>query len=169
MKQTDLSILKDKQFIKLIEDFVFRNDHTLIDKIVKYKNKIPKDFKIYNKPLFRGMSLSSNDISNIETGKPFKLNNVSSWSHSEKIATAFVKDTKKSISNKNLNGIIFKKVFTPKYIILNIQLLFMFIDNMFMTDLLDIDESTLKMGLEEGEILIEKGITLNKNNIIRKL
>jgi len=165
-KLLEMAVFKDPKLIKAVEKFVFTNDQKYIGTISKFK--IPNNFKTCTVPLFRGMFLDNSIVDDLKGGGSLTISNYTSWTIHEKMAMAFVKDSKKRVGGKASGvGIVCKKKIPDSKVVLNIQSLFMFLENMGMLDQFGIDPLTAEMGVEEGEVLCDKGLVLTKRDIHR--
>lgn len=158
---------KDKeQFVKLLDDWIFKNTQESINRMSKYVQKLPTYFKNYNSPLYRGMAVDGSFLELAKSTKGVTFNTHTSWSKNEDVAKRFVKDPSKSIAKngKDRVNILIKKNISSSYIILDIHNLVMFLGP---TDLENygMDEGSIKDAIEEQEVLIKKGIKITMKDI----
>jgi hypothetical protein len=163
----NMNVIRDPKFVKAVEQFVFTNDRKYIAEIAKFK--IPANFRSCTSPLFRGMVLSDDIMSSLKDGGSFKINNYSSWSSSEDMAIRFTTDPKKRLKKKKGVRLVCKKKISDSKIILNIQAMFLLLSGMSMLDDLGVDELTAEMGIEEAEVLCDKGIVLKHKDILKMI
>lgn len=164
-----MSNIASEKFVKLIENWVFKNDKKFAEEIKMLKGQIPATLR-KGAFLYRGMTLSEDMIEAIKNGyDKFKMDGITSWTHNEKVAERFVKDTTKSVSKDKLfgKGIIFKKRITDTQIILDVYNYLVMMDMMGILSQYDFDELTKEDGLDEFEVLVDKGITLKKADIFK--
>lgn len=152
------NVVFDKNFVKSVENFVFKNEKKYSAEIAKQKANIPAMFRTGG-VFYRGMVLQD-----VET---LTLSDISSWTTDLKMATRFATDASKRVKDTPGQAYIFKKNIPANKVILNIANYVGFLNNSFALDQFNFDESTLEMALEEAEVLVEKGIKLVKSDIYK--
>lgn len=163
------NIILQKDFLKNVENYIFKNDKKYAKALASKKSSIPANFR-KQQYLYRGMILDDSIIESIKGGTPLKLGEITSWTTDQRVAERFVKDASKIVRNKsNGRGVIFKKNISSAKIILDIQNYLLFMDISGILDEMDFDDSTKEMGLEEFEVLVDGGISLSKVDILRIL
>lgn len=155
----------NKDLVKAVEDYVFKNNPKYANKIAKFKNGIPPMFRS-SKKLYRGMILDDKSFSILENGK-FVLKDISSWTSNKKIAESFVNDPKKIVGNKKGIKVILVKDFNESEIILDIQSYITFLYSSSSLDEFGFDDLTREMAIDEQETLVDKKVKLNKKNIYK--
>lgn len=162
-----VQIVLQKPFVKDVENYVFKNDQKYAKSIALKKNSIPKHFRS-TQTLYRGMILSEELVKAIQNGYAgFKLDAISSWTTDKSMAEKFAFDKSKITKGGNGVGVIFRKRITEAKIILNLK---DYVSFLYFSDLLkeyNFDESTKDMALEESEVLVDKGISLKKIDMLK--
>jgi len=157
------NIVMNDDFIKNVEDFVFKNDKKYLLSIAKNKNKIPAMFKNPN-VLYRGMILDKKIFDVLNNKENFKLEDYSSWTLDKNMAVSFVNDKTKKISNKKGVKVIFKKRMS-KEIILDVFSYIMYLEMVGKLDEVGFDETTKDSALKEKEFICDKNIVLKYKDI----
>jgi len=165
---TETNEFFNAKLVKAVENWIFKNDKKYINTIASYKKIIPQPFKTGGN-YYRAMVLPQTIIDDLTNGKSLLLKNYSSWTDTEQRASKFLTDKSKSTTKNKGVKIIFKKKLTTKDTILNIQAYITYMYSSSMLDNYDFDELTTEMGMEEGEIIADKGITLTNKNIHKTL
>ena len=158
----------EKAFVKSVENYIFKNDKKYTKEIAAKRTQIPLQFRT-SRYLFRGMILDESFVGAIQNGyDKFILDDITSWTTDQRIAERFVSDKSKIVKNNPTGiGVVFKKKISDSKIILDIQNYVLFLDVMGMLKDFGFDESTKDMGLEEFEVLVDKGINLRKGDIFK--
>ena len=155
-------ILTD-EFLTNLEQFIFTNDKKYLKFFSKLKSFIPDMFmpKGY---LYRGMILSKADYEKLNNAGII-LKDYSSWTDKKDISKSFVVSPKKRIGkiSKDSVGVIFKKKFKKKDVVLPIYSLVLYLNGIGKLD--DMDELNKEMAMDEHETVINKGIKLTSNDI----
>lgn len=162
------SVATDKTFIKNVEDYVFKNDKKFAIAIASKKSLIPLQFRT-SRMLYRGMILDEMMVEALKNGyNKFELKEITSWTMDQRIAERFVSDKSKIVkANPSGVGVVFKKKIPDGKIILDIQNFLMTLDIMGILDEFRFDDSTKEMGLEEQEVLVDKGVVLKYQDIAK--
>jgi len=162
-----MSIIMQREFLKNVENYIFKNDKRYAKAIQSKKNQIPVNFRS-PRYLYRGMILDESIIDSIKSGQPLKLTDITSWTTDPKLSERFVSDSSKIVKSKgNGTGVIFKKNFSSQKIILDIQNYLLFMDVTGILDEVGFDDSTKEMGLEEFEVLVDGNVSLSRNDIFK--
>lgn len=159
------NVFLSKEFVKNVENYIFKNDQKYAKYLAKYKKEIPDMFK-FSGILYRGYVLTSEDIDKIKNGENLEESKISSWTSSEKMAERFIKDNKKSVKKAG-GGIVFKKKINAKDVIINLQGYVMFLDTSGKLDEFEFDELNAEMAYEECEVLCDGKFKLTKKDIHR--
>lgn len=152
------------EFIKNLDDWLFKNDQKNAAWINTNKAKIPPTFQQYTKPLYRGMKVNSEFMELVKDNK-LTFKNFTSWSKSEKVAKGFVNDPKYSIAGSDSNiKILIKKTIPNSKMILDIHSLVMFM-GVDQLEMLGLDALSGDSAMKEEEILIDKGIKISIKDV----
>lgn len=156
-------IIGDTKFISNLDDWLFKNSQENADWIYKNKNGIPDMFRNYTKPLYRGMTVDSSFLSDVESGK-MKFKAHSSWSKSKDAAKKFVNDPAFKISSKDGVKILIEKKIGKSQQILDIHSLVMFMGEPQLT-MLGMDGMNVDSAFKEQEVLVAKNILITMKDI----
>ena len=148
----------DSELLKALDDWLFKNEKKYAEAIKKKKAIIPDHFKKYTKELYRGMVVDA-DFLKLVSERKMTFKDITSWSKSEKMALAFIKDKRYKISVKSGVNILITKKIPPSKIILDIHNLVMF------TGGIGLDELSVDSAFKEQEILVDKGIKITEKDI----
>ena len=157
-------IIGKPEFVKNLDDWLFKNDQKNAAWIASNKSGIPPMFQQYTKPLYRGMKVNSEFMELAKNGK-LTFKSFTSWSKSEKIAKGFVNDPKYSIAGSDSNiKILIKKTVPSSAMILDIHsfVMFMGVDQL---EMLGLDALSADSAVKEEEILINKGVKISIKDI----
>jgi hypothetical protein len=162
------NIIEDKNFVKNVENYIFRNEKKFAIPIARVRTQIPVQFRA-SKPLYRGMILDKDFVKGMQMdGTKLVLEEITSWTTDQRIAERFVFDKSKIIRDMpNGVGVIFKQKIPDSKVILDIQGFCFFMDAVGLLDQFGFDDSTKDMGIEEAEVLVDQGITLSRSDIIK--
>lgn len=147
----------NKDFISVLDSWLFENDQKFAKQIASKKSKIPPIFKTYSKKLYRGMIVDEGFIEKASTGMSF--DKFSSWSKSEKVAMTFSKDPKYRTQLKTGIPMLVSKVIPQSNIILDIHSFCLF------TGGVGFDELSFDSALKEEEVLIDIGVKITTKDI----
>ena len=159
-------IIGHPDFVKNLDDWLFKNDQKNAAWIASKVTQIPPPFKTYSGFLYRGMSVDKDFQDKISApGGSITFSNFSSWSKSEKIARSFVDDPKYVVGDKGSKKIfiLLKRKFTPAQIVLDIHGFVLFMGTSQL-EMLGVDEMSLDSAMNEEEVLIKKGLKITKKD-----
>lgn len=157
-------IIGDQKFIKVLDDWLFKNDQASATWLLRNKMGIPEMFRNHSGFLYRGMFIEPELFQEISE-KGIAMKTLSSWTTEEKVARRFATDATASGSKAkgNIRIIIKKKVSVAKQI-LNIQKLIEFMGTNQMISL-GLDDLSADSALKEFEVLCDKGIKITSKDI----
>lgn len=159
-------MINQRDFSKLVEDWVFKNEPRYALEIAKHIKDIPAVFK-RSAMLYRGMILDNDLIESIKKGYPLTTRAPSSWSSDLNEARRFITDPKTMVARRDptKTGVIFRKKLSENQIILNIDAFAL----LFGKDELGFDELTYQMAVKERETLAKAGLKLSRNDIYKEV
>lgn len=146
-------------FVKNIDNFLFKSDEVSKSYLSKNKTKIPIMFRNYPKTLYRGLILDGQDFLVLQDGK-YKTK-ISSWTKDQSITQKFINDPKYRIQSKNTNKIILQKKIYQQYIIIDIDSYFNFYPSSKLEEM-GFDELNIDSALKEQEVLVSP-VLIGKN------
>ena len=161
---------QNSEFISKISDWINFNKQDHAKTLSLAQSPIIKQFRVYQKPLFRGCFISPEAIISLQKTKKIKLNKFTSWTKDEKIAKKFISDKKymfKPTNNDHKRDsipVIFKKTFNTSEIVVDIESIINFVGEDRL-DLFGLSIIDYEVAIDEQEVLV-KPITVNKNEII---
>lgn len=149
----------DSEFIKVLDDWLFKNEKKFAESLKKQIGKVPQHFRQYTKPLYRGMIVEPDFLNAVAAGK-LTFKDITSWTKSEKIALGFINDTKFKTTNKAGIKVMLTKKIPANKIILDIHNIVLF------TGGIGLDELSIDSAFAEEEVLVDKGIKITKKDIM---
>ena len=159
------AFIASPEFIKNLDEWLFKNDQKYADFLYRNKSNIPQYFRSYAKPLYRGMSVNADFVNTLLT-KGVTFDKHTSWTQDQKMAEKFANDP--AFSTGKTSGetkILIKKGIPATSIILDI---YGFVNYMGVGQLgmLGFDETSLDSAMKEKEVLISKGVKITKSNVV---
>lgn len=157
-------VIGEPEFIKNVDDWLFKNEQRNADYIASRSSGIPAIFKQYSKALYRGMLVDQTFLEQLDKGGvTFRTH--SSWSKSQDLAKKFASDDKYQLgTSKGSIRILVTKTISPSNILFDIHgyVSFMGQDQLIM---LGMDDMSVDSALNEQEVLIKKGIKVTKSQV----
>lgn len=151
-------------WIKNLSLWLEHSDQAAATYLKNNSSKIPPMFRIYNKQLYRGMSVDEKWLKAAELNQAV-INRFTSWSKSETIAIGFLSDPSLKISDRKGHKILIKKTISSNDVIIDIHSLALFLG---IKDFVSqgLDSLAADSALKEQEVLVNKGIRIKKNDFI---
>lgn len=153
----------DPKFIKHLTDWLKHSDQKDAKYLYENRLKVPQIFRKYSKTLYRGTVVDESFFEDLERGV-VRLNAYTSWSKDKRISIGFLADPKYKISTRGGTPILIKKSFIERDIIMDIHGFMLFAGK---TSMLEngVEELAIDSAIKEHEVLINKGIAINKRNV----
>lgn len=155
-------IIGSPEFIKNLDGWLANNKQMNADWLARNKAGIPTMFTQYSQTLYRGMIVDDSFINQM-VEKGVKFTNHSSWTKDKKIAQSFFNDPKYRTTNNKGYKLLIEKKFTSNNIVLDIHSFCMFMGEAQLT-MLGVDDLSFDSAMNEQEVLVKKGITINKKD-----
>lgn len=155
-------IIGTEDFTKRLDSWLLRSKQEDAEFLHRNKMKIPEMFRKHMKPLYRGMFVTQDFISQLEN-KPVVFNQHSSWTKDKAIALKFIRDEKFKTENKGNIPLLLTMNITKQDQIIDIDSFVMFM-GVQQLEMLGYDEINLDSASKEKEVLVSKGIRVKKQN-----
>lgn len=159
-------IIGTPEFKDQLNLWLLKSDQQSANFLYNNRSRIPPMFQSYNQKLYRGLTVTEDFLTEIDkTGT--RISDHSSWSKDLSVAKKFATDKKFMMTtSQNPIPIIMERVFRPNELIFDLDAFILFMGIKQLT-LLGYDEINLDSAIKEKEVLVTKGIRIQKIHIRR--
>lgn len=158
LQESGGNFIMSDEFIKNVDDWLFKNDQKNAQYLSKNKSKVPDMFRKPRGVLYRGMIVDQSFIDDVNEGK-MKFDNITSWSTDRNVAVNFVTDKRFMTTKKSGIKIIITKKIPASKIILDIYNYALFVGDT------KLNEMNFDSAMKEKEVLVDKGVNILQKDI----
>lgn len=157
-------IIGTPEFCKKVSDWLEFGKQPEAEWLFKNRSKIPEMFRKYNKPLYRGMTVSEEFVDSINSPSGLIIKNFASWTKNKNLAIKFATGSTGGVYRSGDIKILLKKSIPVSYQVIDIHSYVLFMGEKPL-ELLGVDELCLDSAFKEEEVLIAKNLRLMKSDV----